>query len=175
MHFGTFSVYFPLQIWKEYNLFVYLKLIYNKEASNLVLQKILKRRIRKYLIPFLAVTLILSNFSFAASYMLCKMDDNSKMSCQCSNESSKKVDGISITKHKSSCCELGNIELSNSNILQQVKSENHDNSLKVICTLYSHNANICSSISSSSILNFTLNDLPVYNRDIYTLNSSYLI
>jgi len=135
----------------------------------------LKRRIRKYLLPFLAVTLILSNFSFAASYMLCKTDDNSKMSCQCSTESSKKVDGMSIAKHRASCCELGKIDLSNSNILQQVKSENQDNSLKVICTLYTDNAGICSSFSASSSLDLTQKDLPVYGRDIYTLNSSYLI
>jgi hypothetical protein len=135
----------------------------------------LKRRIRKYLLPVLAVTLILSNFSFAASYMLCKMDDNNKMSCQCSNEPSKKVDGLSLAKHTSSCCELGKIELSNSNILQQVKSENQDNSLKVICTLTTDNVNICSSFSTGSNLNFINNDLPVYNRDIYVLNSSLLI
>jgi hypothetical protein len=107
--------------------------------------------------------------------MLCKMDDNSKISCQCSNEPSKKVDGLSLTKHKASCCELGKIELSNSNILQQVKSENQDNSLKVLCILYSNNANACSLFSNNSNLSFTQNELPVYSRDIYVLSSSLLI
>jgi hypothetical protein len=103
------------------------------------------------------------------------MDENSKMSCQCNTEPSKKVDGLSLTKHTSSCCELGKIELSNSNILQQVKNENNDNSLKIICTLYSNNANFCSSFSTGSNLNLIQKELPVYNRDIYVLNSSLLI
>lgn len=80
---------------------------------------------KKYFIAFLAVTLILSNFSFITTYSICSMGDM-KESCASKNVNSDVPAGLNISKEKKSCCEQRIIELSNSNILSIDKSNSFD-------------------------------------------------
>ena len=78
--------------------------------------------IRKYFLTSLALLLVLSNFSFATTYMLCNMGGE-KSSCCCNHNKAQHHSGLTISKVKSSCCNEGTVELSNSNLLSTVKTE----------------------------------------------------
>ena len=80
---------------------------------------------KKYFVSFLAVTLILSNFSFITTYSICSMG-SMKESCACKNTTQNIPSGLNISKEKKSCCEEKIIELSNSNILSIDKSKTLD-------------------------------------------------
>jgi hypothetical protein len=106
-------------------------------------------KIRKYLIPSLAALLILSNFSYATNLMLCSMKDMD-VTCGCTHKAEYGISGINVSKVKNQCCEEETILLSNSNLLNTVKSENPVNSLVLL-----------SYISSSVLENTFTNNFPV--------------
>jgi hypothetical protein len=138
--------------------------------------EILKKNTRKYIIPILSITLILSNFSFAVTYTLCKMDDNSRPACQCTSEAPQNINGICLNKHVSSCCEYGKSELSNLNILQYVRTETNDNALTVICTQYQDIENAVYALTNiTSYTHISQTYASISDRDIYVLNSTLLI
>ncbi|MFI5144461.1 MAG: hypothetical protein ACHQJ4_02590 [Ignavibacteria bacterium] len=83
------------------------------------------RLYKKYFVSFLAVTLILSNFSFITTYSICSMG-TMKESCACKNTTNDVPAGLNISKEKKSCCEEKIVELSNSNILSIDKSKTLD-------------------------------------------------
>jgi hypothetical protein len=82
----------------------------------------LRKTIRKYFVPSLALLLILSNFSFATNIMLCGMSD-SQSKCECKHKVNQKFSGLSFNKVKKSCCNEKSVELTNSNQLQTVKKD----------------------------------------------------
>lgn len=66
--------------------------------------------------------LILSNFSFASTYMLCNMGGD-EASCCCSHNKHHVPGGLAFTKDMSECCSQETVELANSNLLSTVKTE----------------------------------------------------
>jgi hypothetical protein len=78
--------------------------------------------LKKYFLTVLAAALVLSNFSYATTYMLCGMkDDNS--SCCCKHKGHQPAKGLSLIKADSDCCKEGISELANNNLLSTVKIE----------------------------------------------------
>jgi len=85
----------------------------------------MRRLFKKYFISFLAITLILSNFSFITTYSVCSMG-GMKESCACKDMAKDIPSGLNIFKEKKSCCEQKIAELSNSNVLSIDKSKTID-------------------------------------------------
>ena len=132
----------------------------------------MKKVIRKYFLTSLALLLVLSNFSFATTYMLCSMGGE-KSSCCCNHHKTKHIAGLSISKVKSSCCNEGTVELSNSNLLSTVKTEQPQD-ISVFSTIFADNN---SSQLYSANYNFQLTAIKnhVPKSDIPILISSLLI
>jgi hypothetical protein len=131
-----------------------------------------KKVIRKYFLTSLALMLILSNFSFATTYMLCNMGGE-KSSCCCNHSNTKHIAGLSISKIKSSCCNEGTIELSNSNLLSTVKTEQPQDNLGFNSILIDNNSTQLFSANYNFKLVSIKNHVP--KRDIPILISSLLI
>jgi hypothetical protein len=98
----------------------------------------------------LAVTLILSNFSFITTYSICSMG-NMKESCACKNINNDVPSGLNIAKEKKSCCEQRIIELSNSNILS-IDNSNSFDCIHGICYLLKDEVSLPENQSYSNIL-----------------------
>ena len=96
--------------------------------------------------------LILSNFSFAASYMYCKMTKSSS-TCMCEDEIKDKSEGISIDKKENSCCQKELKVLSNSTNLLSFISEINQNLLTGLI-----NFNIAGSFLQLSSIHFSNNN-----------------
>jgi len=77
--------------------------------------------IKKYFLAVLAAALVLSNFSYATTYMLCGMKDDS--SCCCQHKGHQPAKGLSLIKTDSGCCKEGIAVVSNDNLLATVKVE----------------------------------------------------
>jgi len=131
----------------------------------------MKTKVRKYFITYLALVLILSNFSFATTLAFCKMNGDNTV-CACSNNSNEKS-GLAFEKIPNKCCETKIVELSNSNILEVSNS-------------YSANIFPHTDILSSDFISHSDNSFQVsriYNQfsyhppnsEIPILNSSLLI
>lgn len=128
---------------------------------------------KKYFVSALAVLLILSNFSFATTFMLCDMGMDAG-SCSCSKKLDKDRNTVTIKKLKSSCCNTETIELSNSNQLHTVKNDLTANSLEVIKIINDINNNyyLDSGVPQNLVKSFAY---PLPNSDIPIINSSLLI
>ena len=131
----------------------------------------MRKTIRKYFIPSLALLLILSNFSYATNIMLCGMSD-SQSKCECKHKVQQKFSGVGFNKVKKSCCNEKSVVLSNSNLLQIVKKECNDKCLDVIHIL---SASVL--IYLNSIINTSNSALPeqIPKTDIPIFTSSLLI
>jgi hypothetical protein len=85
-----------------------------------------KSKIKKYFLSILALMLILSNFSFASTYMLCPMDKD-ESSCCCNHDKQHtpggQPGGVAFSKDMNGCCSQETVELANSNLLTTVKIE----------------------------------------------------
>lgn len=68
----------------------------------------------KYFSLLLILILVQSNFSFAITQMLCKMD-NFQTTCECDYSC---MNELQISSEKSHCCKVFIHEISNSNILE---------------------------------------------------------
>lgn len=79
----------------------------------------MKTKVKKYFITYLALVLILSNFSFAVTLAYCKMNGDNT-ACACSHNSSTEKPELSFKKIPNSCCDTKVVELSNSNILENL-------------------------------------------------------
>lgn len=130
------------------------------------------KNFKKYFITFLALLLILSNFSFATTIMLCGMSDES-ISCSCANSQEHSSHGIVIKKVKNSCCETETIQLSNSNNLQVVKNDLTGNFLVILNILNVEDGEGLKSGLNHSFASSINYHLP--NSDIPVLYSSLLI
>lgn len=71
---------------------------------------------RKYYISALAILLIISNFSYASSAMVCMMGEDMDP-CTCIHDETSPSEQTTLTKEKNSCCDSKVIELNNSNLL----------------------------------------------------------
>lgn len=133
----------------------------------------MESKFRKYFISALSVLLILSNFSFATTLMLCSMDMDTSV-CACSHKSAGDTRTPSIEKVKKSCCESETVELSNSNILLAIKNDLNNNSLVIINTINNEDDDyFFNSKSSHYSINKVSYYLPI--SDIPIINSSLLI
>ncbi len=132
----------------------------------------MKKAFNKYFVVSLSLMLILSNFSFATQLMFCEMTGDTKV-CECKQDDVKKYDGISLTKHKSKCCNEETTELSNTNTLLSINNElNQDFYTNV--TLFFNNTIDLNQTDISSVLYYPdKSHLP--KLDIPILNSSLQI
>lgn len=132
----------------------------------------MRTKVKKYFIAYLSLVLILSNFSFATTLMMCKMS-NMQSSCSCTLEQNHSSQEASLSR-VNSCCESKTYELSNSNILSIVKDDLTGNFLSVIDII--NTENITGSLSSLNVsqINYELSYHPP-NSEIPILNSSLLI
>jgi hypothetical protein len=132
----------------------------------------MRTKIKKYFIAYLSLVLILSNFSFATTLMLCKMS-NMQTSCSCTQSQDHSSQGASLSK-VNSCCESKTYELSNSNILSIVKNDLTGNFLSIIDVINTEsNAAGLSALYVSRITGELSYHPP--NSEIPILNSSLLI
>jgi len=67
--------------------------------------------------------LILSNFSFATQHMLCLMNEDNDVKCECKCDIPAPSNMLIITNEDSPCCQSNIIELSNNNNLQIYNKE----------------------------------------------------
>lgn len=118
----------------------------------------MKKVFRKYFVVSLSLFLILSNFSYATQVMFCEMTGDTKV-CECKKDDVKKYGGISLTKHKSKCCNEETNELSNSNTLLTINND--------------LNYYVCSHIDLYSYFSIDLFDLN-HNKILYTPDKSHL-
>ena len=132
----------------------------------------MRTKVKKYFIAYLSLVLILSNFSFATTLMMCKMG-NMQTSCSCTLEQDNSSQGASLSK-VNSCCESKTYELSNSNILCLVKNDLTGNFLSVIDVINTENFTAGLSTFNESRITGELTYHPP-NSEIPILNSSLLI
>jgi len=132
----------------------------------------MKTKVKKYFITYLSLVLILSNFSFATTLVLCEMDSGSHK-CACANTNDIGKYGLSIRSVTNSCCETKIVELTNSNVLEVVLNNtvnpfaHVDLINSVDNNLYTVAAQVC------KIYNELAHHPP--NSEIPILNSSLLI
>jgi hypothetical protein len=81
----------------------------------------MKTKVKKYLITYLSLVLILSNFSYATTLAFCKMSGDDTV-CPCSLTGSAENNGPVLKKAAKTCCETKIVELSNRNILEVLNS-----------------------------------------------------
>jgi len=132
----------------------------------------MRTKIKKYFIAYLSLVLILSNFSFATTLMLCNMS-NMQTSCSCSQLQDYSSQVASLSK-VNSCCESKTYELSNSNILCLVKNDLTGNFLSVIDVINTENFTAGLSTFNESRITGELTYHPP-NSEIPILNSSLII
>ena len=133
----------------------------------------MRTKVKKYFITYLSLVLILSNFSFATTLMLCKMSGK-QISCTCSHNQTDSPKGIAFSKIKNPCCDEKTIELSNSNTLTTVKNDLTGNFLALIDVINAGgNASGLNIINASRINNQFSYHPP--NSEIPILHSSLLI
>ncbi len=132
----------------------------------------MRTKIKKYFIANLSLVLILSNFSFATTLMLCRMG-NMQTSCSCTQSEDHSSQLASLSK-VNSCCENKTYELSNSNILSIVKNDLTGNFLSVINVI--NTESISAGLSTLIVSRITnQNSYHPPNSEIPILNSSLLI
>ena len=132
----------------------------------------MKAKVKKLFVPYLSLVLILSNFSFATTLVLCEMDGgNHKCACATSNDIGKY--GLAIRSVSNSCCETRTVELANSNILEIIHNT-PVNPLVHTDLINNESVNIGSFSAQECILHFDLSYHPP-NSEIPILNSSLLI
>lgn len=129
----------------------------------------MRRFYKKYFVSFLAVTLILSNFSFITTYSICSMG-SMRETCACKNTTKDIPTGLNISKEKKSCCEEKFVELSNSNILSVDKSYSLD-CLHGICYLLKDEVSLPEN-QSYSIIHVLPDKVP---KDGIPVNNSSLL
>ncbi len=132
----------------------------------------MRTKIKKYFIAYLSLVLILSNFSFATTLMLCKMS-NMQNSCSCTQLQDYSSQATSLSK-VNSCCESKTYELSNSNILSIVKNDLTGNFLSVIDIINTESITAGLNMLNVSQITGELSYHPP-NSEIPILNSSLLI
>lgn len=133
----------------------------------------LLKKTRKYLLFPLVILLVLSNFSFATSLMICSMTENSMKKCSCSQNDEETASTLQIEKVTTSCCENRTIELNNSNTLQKVTNE-----VTNLVQVLAHFVNIFSdetSLSQNNHYSEVNEPPPKFLTDIPINNSSLLI
>jgi len=116
--------------------------------------------------------LILSNFSFATQLMICEMMGDSKV-CDCAHRDNPKPDGLSLTQERNKCCNEETTELSNSNTLLNLNTEQDQD----IYTNISILPNVAFDIESNFInsIKYTPDRSYLPEIDIPIFNSSLLI
>jgi hypothetical protein len=132
----------------------------------------MKTKVRKYFITYLSLVLVLSNFSFATTLVLCEMDGGNHQ-CACANSSDIGKYGLAINNVTKSCCEAKIVELSNSNVLEVLHNSNV-NPFAHVDLINSGVGNICSFSVQACNLNYDFSFHPP-NSEIPILNSSLLI
>lgn len=132
----------------------------------------MKKAFKKYFVVTLSLFLILSNFSFATQLMFCEMTGDTKV-CECKKDDVKKFDGVSLTKHKSNCCNEETTELSNSNNLV-IANNDLNNDLFPHVNIYFNNSVELIHIYSNSI-QYTPDKSHLPEIDIPVFTSSLLI
>lgn len=131
----------------------------------------MKSKVKKYFITYLALVLILSNFSFAVTLGLCEMDGGNYQCCTKINDMGKYGPVIRNTPY--TCCETKIVELTNSNILEVIHNTPvnpfaHSDLINTNCW------NTGSRLVKEFALHFDLSHHPP-NSEIPILNSSLLI
>jgi len=131
-----------------------------------------KKEFRKYFVVTLSLMLILSNFSFATQLMICEMMGDSKV-CDCAHRDNPKPDGLSLTQERNKCCNEETTELSNSNTLLNLNTEQDQD----IYTNISILPNVAFDIESNFInsIKYTPDRSYLPEIDIPIFNSSLLI
>lgn len=76
------------------------------------------KKAKKYSIFALSAFLIMSNFSFATQQMLCWMNLDEDVECECTCTHSDISAGLTISDKDTPCCTHKTIELTNTNNLQ---------------------------------------------------------
>jgi hypothetical protein len=132
----------------------------------------MKSKVKKYFITYLALVLILSNFSFAVTLAFCKMNGDNTV-CACSHIDGAEKSGLSIKRIPGSCCETKIVELSNSNILEILNSYS-GNYLFQADVLNTDNFSFSSTSTQASRIYSEFSFHPP-NSEIPILNSSLLI
>lgn len=132
----------------------------------------MKTKVKKYFITYLSLVLILSNFSFATTLVLCEMDGGNHQ-CACVNLNDIGKHGLAIKNVTPSCCEKRTVELANSNILEIIHNT-PVNPLAHSDLINSDNGNTGSWLVKEHTLHFDLSHHPP-NSEIPILNSSLLI
>jgi len=132
----------------------------------------MKTKVKKYFITYLSLVLILSNFSFATTLVLCEMDGGNHH-CACVNINDIGKHGLAIKNVTPSCCEKKTVELANSNILEVLIS-NHINPLANANLINPVNNDLCNITAQVVKIHNELSHHPP-NSEIPILNSSLLI
>jgi len=132
----------------------------------------MKTKVKKYFITYLSLVLVLSNFSFATTLVLCEMDGGNHQ-CACSNSNDTGKYGLAIRSVTPSCCETKIVELTNSNILEVIHNT-PVNPLVHIDFINNDAGDMFSVSSQARNLRYDLSFHPP-NSEIPILNSSLLI
>lgn len=135
----------------------------------------MKQSIKKYFITNLSLLLILSNFSFATSYLYCTMKAEVVQTCCCSHKPVSNTDGLSLSQFHKSCCNFETRELTNSNILNTVKSELPNKILTLVNTFTVVDPEACLCASQCASITSCLLHQQIPKTDIPISNSSLLI
>jgi hypothetical protein len=132
----------------------------------------MKTKVKQYFITYLSLVLVLSNFSFATTMVLCEMDGGNHQ-CVCTNSNDTGNNGLAVRSVAKSCCEARIVELSNSNVLE-ILHNNIVNPFAHVELINSGVDNLCSFSMQAFILNYNFSYHPP-NSEIPILNSSLLI
>ena len=135
----------------------------------------MKKNLKKYLISTLSLLLILSNFSFATSFLYCTMKAEVVQTCCCSHKPVNNTGGLSLSQYHKSCCNLETRELANSNILNTVKSELPNKILTLVNTFAVVDPDACLSALQCTFITSCLLHQQIPKTDIPISNSSLLI
>jgi hypothetical protein len=132
----------------------------------------MKTKVKKYFITYLSLVLILSNFSFATTLVLCDMDGGNHQ-CACTNLNDIGKYGLAIRSVTNSCCETKIVELTNSNVLE-ILLNNTVNPFAHVDLINTDAGNFCRMSVQDCNLHYDLSFHPP-NSEIPILNSSLLI
>ncbi len=120
----------------------------------------------------MSVLLVLSNFSYATQLMFCEMSNDTEI-CECTHNTAKPYEGISITNVNTKCCQEESSELTNSNTLTTLKPELPQNINTFGSLVLDLNQN--HEALPGSYLNFSIDKSHLPKLDIPILVSSLLI
>ena len=132
----------------------------------------MKTKVKKYFITYLALVLILSNFSFATTLAFCKMNSDNTV-CACSHSNGTEKSELALNSILNTCCETKIVELSNSNILEIINSYSVNTLIKAQI-INADNYSITGSLSNVTRIYNEFSYHPP-NSEIPILNSSLLI